>query len=391
MINSSINSSGGISGYFSKSKDTIINKNILKIIASLKSLQHRGNNYWGFGFDYNDQISVIKNNGIVKNIYSEIEKNNFLPISTIGYVSDNNEPIIYLPNKEALLVLNIENPIKEDYDNIVKILDSNEKSLLKNLTGMIEENSDLFKKIYNIAILKSNNLYLYRCENGRKPLLIGEDKETYYFSNESKTFKILGGEMIREIIAGELLKINSEGIKIIKEGKNENEKFCSMELCHILDMDTNLGILNINQFRNDFAILMAERDIGKFGEDDSIVCGFPNQAIIPGITYAQFLGIPYGQFILKDQKVNDEIIYESLVRNKIVIVVFTILIIDEYFNILLEKLKDYGVKEIHIRVLSPQIKGFDNANNNLITSINFLRRKILDLSIKRKLEHSFFA
>ena len=198
MINSSINSSGGITGYFSKSKDKIINKNMLKIIASLRSLQHRGNNYWGFGFDYNDQISVIKNNGIVKNIYSEIEKNNFLPISTIGYVSDNNEQIIYLPNKEALLVLNIEHHVKEDYDNIVKILDSNEKSFLKNLMGMIEKNSDLFKKIYNIAVLKGNNLIENNIHAAFNDTFLNLWFGNYWDDWQSSNPRAIHGEMMLE-------------------------------------------------------------------------------------------------------------------------------------------------------------------------------------------------
>jgi len=395
MINSYIDTSGGIAGYINKEIENqkFNEKDMLKILVALKSLQHRGRNNFGFGFEYDNKVNILKNNGKVKNIFNDLNVKEYNVNGIIGYVTNLNEdttPILYLKNKEAIVVFNVENSItSNEYNNIVDIIDNNDKKFGENLITLVNFINRSMKKIYCFSILRNNNIYLYRNKIGLKPFVIGETKDAYFFSNETKTFDILKAEFLREIEAGELLRINRKTMQTIHSEKKQIENICSLELCHIMDTESKLKWININRLRNDIAIMFAENDLRKLGRDNLITCGYSTNSIIPAVTYSQFLKTQYIQFILIDFDKNKEIIVEEYVKDKKIVIFFTTLMVNEHLVSFLKKLWDFGVKEIHFRILSPKYLESEKLDIK-VTSIKYILTYHLDRSVRRKLDHSHF-
>lgn len=395
MINTYLDTSGGIAGYINKEIENqkFNEKDMLKILVALKSIQHRGRNNFGFGFEYDNKVNILKNNGKVKNIFDDFNVKEYSVNSIIGYVTNLNEdtlPLLYLKNKEAIITFNVKNSITtEEYNNIIEILDNEDKKFGDNLITLVNFINKSMKKIYCFSILRNNNIYLYRNKTGLKPLVIGETKDSYFFSNETKTFDILKAEFLREIEPGELIRINRKTMQTIYSDKKQLESLSSLELCHIMDTESKLKWININRLRNDIAIMFAENDLRKLGTDNLITCGYSTNSIIPAVTYSQFLKVKYIQFILIDFDKNTEIIVEEYIKSKKIVIFFTTLIVDENFVSFLEKLWGYGVKEIHIRVLGP--KCLESKKIDIkVTSIKYILTYHLDLSVRRKLDHSYF-
>ncbi|MCG4734745.1 amidophosphoribosyltransferase, partial [Casaltella massiliensis] len=68
---------------------------------------------------------------------------------------------------------------------------------------------------FSCVLLTKNELFAFRDPNGIRPLCIGKIKDDYIVCSESCVIDILDGEFVRDILPGEIVKIDTLGITTI--------------------------------------------------------------------------------------------------------------------------------------------------------------------------------
>jgi len=227
--------------------------------------------------------------------------------------------------------------------------------------------------VYCIAAIYNDNIYLMRDRYGIRPLCIGQNENGFCFSSESQTFDKIGFKFLREVNAGEIVKITPTKIKTIFSYQPSSPQFCSFEYIYFLDPESTVDNLPVSNFRINSGICMAEKDTNRFDTRNTIVCGCPQSGILPGVAYSHYLGLKYMQcisknsnsgrtFILPDTKSRQEALrkkYNLLregIEDKVLVIVDDSIVRGNTFYILIEQIWKLKPKEIHLRIVSPPVR-----------------------------------
>lgn len=85
------------------------------------------------------------------------------------------------------------------------------------------------KGAYSLAIGTPDALYLARDPFGIRPLVLGKLDEGYIAASETHALNKVGAQIKREVRRGEIIRIDKDGLKVIKEGLNGGGALCSFE------------------------------------------------------------------------------------------------------------------------------------------------------------------
>jgi amidophosphoribosyltransferase len=115
-----------------------------------------------------------------------------------------------------------------------------------------------------------------------------------------------------------------------------------------------------------------DRSLQLFNESNYLVIGIPTTGIHPGIAYANYLNIEYSQSITKNININRTFILskeerdiaskKKYIYNDKTILGKRIIVIDDSIvrgitmRNIVYRLNECGAKEVHIRIISPEIK-----------------------------------
>ncbi len=163
---------------------------------------------------------------------------------------------------------------------------------------------------YSLIIGINNSLYIARDPFGIRPMVIGKINKKWIVSSETHSLDKVGAKIIRQIKPGEISRINSQGLQIIKKGSIKSVHFCDFEWAYFSRPDSLLPTYNqknIDQKPNQWisvtsfrekcgAILAKETPIKKA----DFVVGVPDSGISMATEYANRLKVPYRQVIVRD-------------------------------------------------------------------------------------------
>ena len=149
---------------------------------------------------------------------------------------------------------------------------------------------------------------------------------------------------------------------------------------------------------------MAYRDKDFFEKinDNLIVCGVPNTGNDYAITYSNTIGIPYKEYIIKNNEVsrtfilsnneereqyaNAKYIFDPRIKNKNIILIDDSIVRGVTLKILINNLKDYGVNNIYVIIASPPIYNTCNYGIDIPTKKELIFNKIEEKEI-----HNYFG
>jgi len=361
-------------------------------ITGLKSIQHRGHESFGIGFYDKKEKIINKKLGFVQEIFTSEQKNKYNPKVIIGHVrystsgkqkNISDETLIKytqplcLDQHDVMLAFNGNIPIMKkvypdiDLDSkcIVKFLEVDSFTFIERLIHF----QKMIPGVYCIAAIYNDNIYLMRDRYGIRPLCIGQNENGFCFSSESQTFDKIGFKFLREVNAGEIVKITATKIKTIFSYQPSSPQFCSFEYIYFLDPESTVDNLPVSNFRINSGICMAEKDTNRFDARNTIVCGCPQSGILPGVAYSHYLGLKYMQciskncnsgrtFILPDTKSRRDALrkkYNLLregIEDKVLVIVDDSIVRGNTFYILIEQIWKLKPKEIHLRIVSPPVR-----------------------------------
>src|SRR5690625_282052 len=218
-----------------------------------------------------------------------------------------------------------------------------------------------------------------------RPLFIGRHGNAYVVASETCAFNIIGATFERDVLPGELLAINDDGIQSIRFAERKQRKLCAMEYVYFSRPDSDLNEVNVHTSRKRMG-----KELGKehpvYNAD--VVTGVPDSSISAAIGYAEQCGLPYEMGVIKNRYIGRTFIQPSqelreqgvkmklspvrgVIENKRVVLIDDSIVRGTTIIRIVRLLKEAGAKEVHVRISSPRIE------NPCLYGIDMLTKKEL--------------
>ncbi len=308
----------GVVGIFSLDGANVIPM----IIDSLRALQHRGQEAWGIAIPKKQPYKQL---GLVSSAVSEFDKvtREYASPAAIGHVRYSTMGGSNLENAQPLKVKDLCVAHNGTISNVEELAGmvggctftpqnvSDTLVAAKRLVSLMSENGKLGNAL---SILKNemigsfcftfvsddNAVYAARDPKGFRPMVIGfrKDSNTYIVASESSALAAVGAQLIRDVKPGELIKISNTGLESEMFSEEKKSAHCSFEFTYFAHPSSIMEGSNIYTVRKKIGQYLAR----KFPiEDADIVIPVPDSARPAALGYAQELGIPFEEGLLKDR------------------------------------------------------------------------------------------
>ena len=383
----------GVVGIFSLDGANVIPM----IIDSLRALQHRGQEAWGVAVPKKQPYKQL---GLVSSAVSEFDKvtREYASPAAIGHVRYSTMGGSNLENAQPLKVKDLCIAHNGTISNVEELSGmvggctftpqnvSDTLIAAKRLVSLMSENGKLGNAL---SILKNemvgsfcftfvsddNAVYAARDPKGFRPMVVGfrKDTNTYIVASESAALAAVGAQLIRDVKPGELIKISNAGLESEMFSEEKKPAHCSFEFTYFAHPSSVMEGSNIYMVRKKIGQYLARKFPIK---DADIVIPVPDSARPAALGYAQELGIPFEEGLLKDRysrkgplrsfiephqsdrvEINRWIIpITQVISGKHVVVVDDSLVRGTSSKAIIKALRRAGAKKISMVITFPPIK-----------------------------------
>lgn len=409
----------GVFGIYSKE----VNEVAQITYYGLYALQHRGQESAGISVSNFGEIVTYKGMGLTVDVFTPETLNNLVGNAAIGHVRysttgasklENAQPLesryklgqIAVAHNGNLTNAKIIRELLEDAGSTFNTSIDSEviiKMIARKANGNVEDairsTVGAIKGAYALVILAGNKLVGVRDPYGIRPLCLGiNENGDYILASESCAIDAVGGTLIRDVLPGEMVIIDENGVKSVKYSENNKKAPCSFEHIYFARPDSVIDGLNVYESRVEAGRLLAKQ----MKVEADVVIGVPDSGIPAAIGFAEASGIPYAiglvknkyigrTFIKPTQALREQAVMVKLNPLKVNLEGKRVVIIDDSLvrgttsKILIEIIRRAGAKEVHFRSASPAVKhscyfGIDTAHREELIaarlSVEEIRKEI---------------
>ena len=224
---------------------------------------------------------------------------------------------------------------------------------------------------FSFIFMDENRVIGVRDPNGFRPLCLGRLEHGWVMASESPALDVVGAHFVREVEPGEMVIIDESGVTSRRPFAEErlNPSLCVFEFVYFARPDTRLYGKSVHHARVRQGELLAEQA----PVEADMVMGVPESGIPAAEGYARASGIPYGQGLVKNRYIGRTFIAPSQemralgVRMKLnplkenlegkrVVVVDDSVVRGTTQRQLVKMLREAGVREVHLRLTSPSTR-----------------------------------
>lgn len=228
---------------------------------------------------------------------------------------------------------------------------------------------------YSLVVLTREAVFAVRDPLALRPLcigeLLGEDGATagWMAASESCAFGPVGGRYVREVRPGEIVRMDESGVHSIEGvAPAQRPALCVFEYVYFARPDSIIGDQMVYGVRQRLGEILAEESPAAA----DIVVGVPDSARPAAVGYANVLGIPYSEGLIKNRYIGrtfiqpDERLRRSgarlkynpvaTLRGKRVVLIDDSIVRGVTMGPLVRLLRDGGAAEVHVRVSSPPVR-----------------------------------
>ena len=225
-----------------------------------------------------------------------------------------------------------------------------------------------FQGAYSLVLMSATKLIAARDPMGFRPLCYGKRPDgTYIVASESCAIKAVGGEVIRDILPGEILTFSEKGVTSDRRYcATAEKKLCAFEYIYFSRPDSVIDGVSVHDARK-----MAGRILARTHPVDAdVVIGVPDSGLDAALGYAEESGIPYSIGLIKnkyigrtfispgqDQRIDQVKIKLSPVVEEVagkrVVLIDDSVVRGNTCAQLVKLLREAGAKEIHMRISAP--------------------------------------
>lgn len=409
----------GVFGIYSKE----VNEVAQITYYGLYALQHRGQESAGISVSNFGEIVTYKGMGLTADVFTPETLNNLVGNAAIGHVRysttgasklENAQPLesryklgqIAVAHNGNLTNAKIIRELLEDAGSTFNTSIDSEviiKMIARKANGNVEDairsTVGAIKGAYALVILAGNKLVGVRDPYGIRPLCLGiNENGDYILASESCAIDAVGGTLIRDVLPGEMVIIDENGVKSVKYSENNKKAPCSFEHIYFARPDSVIDGLNVYESRVEAGRLLAKQ----MKVEADVVIGVPDSGIPAAIGFTEASGIPYAiglvknkyigrTFIKPTQALREQAVMVKLNPLKVNLEGKRVVIIDDSLvrgttsKILIEIIRRAGAKEVHFRSASPAVKhscyfGIDTAHREELIaarlSVEEIRKEI---------------
>ena len=221
---------------------------------------------------------------------------------------------------------------------------------------------------YSLVLMSATKLIAVRDPQGFRPLCYGRMADgTYVVASESCALHAVGATLSRDLLPGEILTIDREGIHSDKRHcGTAPHKLCIFEHIYFARPDSVIEGVSVHEARRKAGeILARNRKV-----EADIVIGVPDSGLDAALGYSEASGIPYGIGLIKNKYIGRTFIspgqdnrvdqvkiklspVESVVRDKRVVLIDDSIVRGTTSARIVALLRQAGAKEIHMRISAP--------------------------------------
>ena len=367
------------------------------VYLALYALQHRGQESCGIAVNDDGVFTHHKGNGLVPDVFTQDKLEHLgmgniaighVRYSTTGGKNINNvQPLVIRHIKGNLALAhngNLVNAMEirksfelnggifhgtSDTESIAYEIVSNRLSC-KSTEEAIKKAMPNLKGAYSCVVMTATKLIAFRDPNGFRPLCFGKTADgAICVSSESCALDTVGAKIIRDVLPGEIITIDSNGIHSDKTHCKINGNLCVFEYIYFARPDSIIDGASVEHARMKAGAFLAKES----PVDADIVIGVPDSGLDAALGYANESGIPYGIGFIKNRYIGRSFIQpnqsqrEDAVRIKLNVIKENIkgkrvIMIDDSIvrgttcARIVNLLREAGAKEVHMRVSSPPFK-----------------------------------
>ncbi|MDP3987771.1 MAG: amidophosphoribosyltransferase [Candidatus Levybacteria bacterium] len=244
------------------------------------------------------------------------------------------------------------------------LLESEEQTWEKRFDDVLPK----IKGAYSFVIATRDLLFGIRDPLGIRPLVLGKLNNGFVLSSEDCIFPGIGATTIREINPGEAIIIDKNGPRTFYQQKGKGSAFCIFEYVYFARPDSNFKNQSVGKVRERCGEILATEAPVKA----DMVIAIPDSGTTAAIAYASKSKIPLGEGVIKNRYIGRTFIQpdqrlrelgiklkfgpmpENL-KGKRIVVVDDSLVRGTTLRSFVKLLRDYGAKEVHVRIACPPL------------------------------------
>lgn len=368
------------------------------IYYGLFALQHRGQESCGIAVCATDsqkvKVDSYKGMGLVNEVFSPESLNQLEGNLGVGHVRystagastrENAQPLVLNYVKGTLALAHNGNLInamelREELaytgaifqttidSEVIAYIIARERLKCGTVEEAIRLAMEKIKGAYSLIVMSPRKLVGARDPFGFKPLCIGRKDNEYILTSESCALDTVGAEFIRDVLPGEIVTIDKEGIHSDTSACLPAQKTgrCVFEYIYFARPDSVIDGVSVYQSR-----LMAGRFLAMdHPVEADLVVGVPESGNAAALGYAMESGIPYGTAFVKNGYVGRTFIkprqksrlssvkvklnvLKEAVKGKRVIMIDDSIVRGTTSDRIITMLKEAGATEVHVRISSP--------------------------------------
>jgi amidophosphoribosyltransferase len=363
----------------------------------LHALQHRGQESAGIAVGDGETVTVTKNLGLVSRVFRESDLDSLTGDVGIGHTRysttgsstswENAQPHLSTIGHQAIALAHNGNLVnthelrEELKGKGIRFRSTTDSEVIAELVGAftietnhirtgIRQTMELIRGAYAVVLMTENALYAFRDPHGVRPLVLGElpDGRGWVISSETCGLDIVGARYIRDIAAGEAVKVSSVGVESMQAVPAEKPSLCMFEFVYFARPDSEIFDCSLYEARHRMGAALA----AEAPADADLVIGVPDSGIPAAVGYASAGTVPYGEGLAKNRYVGRTFISPSqmlrqqgirlklnplkhAIAGKRLIVVDDSIVRGNTTKKLVALLRESGAREVHMRITSPPV------------------------------------
>jgi len=361
---------------------------------ALMIIQHRGQDSAGISVFDGNSISTVKDAGLVQTALPKERIENLNGNVGIGHVryattggkgSMNAQPMI-MTTAFGMIAL-AHNGDLTNYEKLKAAYmakgaafqtDSDTELIINLISRRMGQDQDPVKAIkavmseiegaYALSLMINGRLFGIRDPLGIRPLCIGKLDDGYMICSESSAVYALGGEVVRDVVPGEIVELTKDIVKSYAPSNRIPYAHCYFEWVYFARPDSVMDGREVYEVRKNVGRVLAR----EHPADVDLVMPIPDSGRAHAIGFAIESGLPYEEgfmknrfaertFILPDQAAREKAVSSKMIPIKSTVNGKRILIIDDSIvrgttlKKLVTMLREAGATEVHVRIGSPPI------------------------------------
>src|SRR6266576_4750798 len=365
------------------------------IFLGLYALQHRGQESAGIAVSDGETITVVKDMGLVTQVFDErrlapLEGHlaiGHVRYSTTGASTWRNAQPVYrsvadvgftlghngnLTNTEDLAqeLGMLPGVLTSDSELIGELLAREYSDELRSdgrdLEHALEQVLPRLAGAFSLVLMDEAHVFGVRDRHGFRPLVLGRTEGGWVLASETAALDIVGAHFVRDVDPGEMVAIDATGVRSIRFAE-PTPKLCLFEFVYIARPDTQLYGQSVHGARQRMGEELARQAPCA---DADMVMPVPESGVPAAQGYARASGIPYGDGFVKNRYVGRTFLQPNQkerganvrlklnplrenIKGKKLVVVDDSIVRGTTTRQSIALLREAGATEVHFRVSSP--------------------------------------